>query len=94
MAEEAAVGLHLTRPPDAGFVPLAHEWTRGDELEAVLGDDELTGGDFVRQIRQLLDLLRQIGEVAADPTTAATARRAVGRIDRGVVAASSAVSVE
>ena len=52
-----------------------------------------TGGDFVRQMRQLLDLLRQIAEVAPDPTTRDTARSAISRVDRGVVAASSGVSV-
>ena len=74
-------------------IPLAYEWTKGDQLDEVLGDDELSGGDFVRQIRQLLDLLRQIAEVAPDPTTRDTARAAIRRVDRGVVAASSSVSV-
>jgi ATP-dependent RNA helicase HelY len=89
--EEAALSLRLTREPDPGFVPLAHEWTKGDQLDQVLGDD-VTGGDFVRQMRQLLDLLRQIAEVAPDPTTRDTARSAIPRVDRGVVAASSGVS--
>ena len=88
--EEAALSLRLTREPDPGFVPLAHEWTKGDDLDEVLGEDEdVTGGDFVRQMRQLLDLLRQVAEVAPDPTTRDTARSAIKRVDRGVVAASS-----
>jgi len=91
--EEAALSLRLTREPDPGFVPLAHEWTQGDHLDQVLGDDDVTGGDFVRQMRQLLDLLRQIAEVAPDPSTRHTARSAIGRVDRGVVAASSAISI-
>jgi ATP-dependent RNA helicase HelY len=89
--EEAALSLRLTREPDPGFIPLAHEWARGDELDQVLGDDDLSGGDFVRQMRQLLDLLRQIADVAPDPSTRETARSAIQRIDRGVVAASSGV---
>ncbi|MET0825044.1 MAG: DEAD/DEAH box helicase [Acidimicrobiales bacterium] len=93
LKEEAALSLRLTREPDPGFIPLAYEWTKGDQLDEVLGDDELSGGDFVRQIRQLLDLLRQIAEVAPDPTTRDTARAAIRRVDRGVVAASSSVSV-
>jgi ATP-dependent RNA helicase HelY len=90
--EEESLALRLTREPDPGFVSLAHEWTAGDHLDEVLTDDDVTGGDFVRQMRQLLDLLRQIAEVAPDPTTARTAREAVRMVDRGVVAASSAVS--
>ncbi len=92
VAEETALALRLTREPDPGFIPLAHEWAGGDHLDEVLGDDELSGGDFVRQIRQLLDLLRQVAEVAPDPTTRDTARTAIRRVDRGVVAASSGVS--
>ena len=44
-------------------------------LTDVLEDDEeLTGGDFVRHVKQVIDLLHQIGDVAPDPDTAATAR--------------------
>jgi len=94
IAEEAALSLRLTREPDAGFVVMAHAWTAGDELGHVLTDEDLSGGDFVRQARQILDLLRQLAQLAPDRTTAATAREAITRVDRGVVAASSAVSVE
>jgi hypothetical protein len=41
----------------------------------------------------VIDLLHQIADVAADPDTAATARQAADHCRRGVVAASSAVSV-
>ena len=40
---------------------LAHAWAAGDGLAAVLEDEELSGGDFVRNIKQLIDLLRGIG---------------------------------
>ena len=81
--------LRLTREPDPGFFALAHAWAAGDHLDEVLDDEDLSGGDFVRNVQQLIDLLRQIGEVAPDPTTARTARSAIGRVDRGVVAAAS-----
>jgi superfamily II RNA helicase len=42
-------------------------------------------------MKQLIDLLRQIAEVAPLAETRATAREAEERILRGVVAASSAV---
>jgi len=45
----------------------------------------------VRNVKQLLDLLRQLGDVAPDPATAAAARTAADRLFRGVVAASSVV---
>ena len=82
-----------TRQPDPGLTPLVAGWVRGDDLSAVLEDGELTGGDFVRNVKQCIDLLRQIGDVAPDPATAATARAAADACSRGVVAASSAVTV-
>jgi hypothetical protein len=57
----------------------------------VLDDEELSGGDFVRNIKQLTDLLRQIGDIAPNPATAAAARSAAEALFRGVVAASSGV---
>jgi ATP-dependent RNA helicase HelY len=51
----------------------------------------MTGGDFVRNIKQLIDLLRQVGDVAAQPKTASAARSAADALYRGVVAASSTV---
>ena len=60
----------------------------GDALADVLDDDEMTGGDFVRNVKQCIDLLRQIAEVAPDPATRTRARDAADACHRGVVAAS------
>lgn len=90
-AEEDA-GLPLTRPPGPGFVVLAREWAEGEDLATIVGDGEVTGGDFVRNIKQLIDLLRQIGDLAPDPATARSAREGAGRLLRGVVAASSVLT--
>ena len=89
-AEEDA-RLPGTRPPDPGFTAYAAEWTRGDDLADVLADDELTGGDFVRNVKQCVDLLRQVGDVAPDPETSHRAREAADGCVRGVVAAASAL---
>ena len=89
-AEDEA-GLPLTRPPDAGFLALAFSWAAGDDLGDVIADDEMSGGDFVRNVKQLIDLLRQIRTVALEPATAKAAGEAADRLFRGVVAASSTV---
>jgi ATP-dependent RNA helicase HelY len=91
LAEEDA-GLPQTRPPDAGFVGLAYAWATGADLEHTIEDEDITGGDFVRNMKQLIDLLRQMGDAAEDPTTAARCREAADAVFRGVVAASSIVS--
>jgi ATP-dependent RNA helicase HelY len=90
VAEDDA-GLPETRQPDAGFAAAAHAWAKGSDLEDVLLDEELTGGDFVRNVKQLIDLLRQVGDVAPSPATASAARSAADALFRGVVAASSTV---
>ncbi len=91
---EQDAGLPLTRPPDAGFVALAHAWAAGGDLSHVIADEEISGGDFVRNIKQLIDLLRQLGDLAPNPATAAACRAAADRVFRGVVAASSVVATD
>jgi ATP-dependent RNA helicase HelY len=70
---------------------LAHGWARGEELHRIMDDDEMSGGDFVRNVKQLIDLLRQLGTAALDEATASAARQAADALFRGVVAASSVV---
>jgi ATP-dependent RNA helicase HelY len=93
-ADEEDAGLPSTGPPDAGFVHLAHAWASGDALAAVLEDEELSGGDFVRNVKQLIDLLRGIGDAAPEPATAARARQAAEALHRGVVTATSALEID
>jgi ATP-dependent RNA helicase HelY len=88
-ANEDDAGLPETRLPDPGFTPYAYDWAAGDTLADVLDDDEMTGGDFVRHVKQCIDLLRQVADVASDPETRARAREAADACHRGVVAASS-----
>jgi ATP-dependent RNA helicase HelY len=83
--------LPLTRPPDAGFMAVAHGWASGGGLDDVLADEEFTPGDFVRTAKQLIDLLRQLGKLAPRPSTAATARDGAEAVYRDLVAASSLV---
>jgi ATP-dependent RNA helicase HelY len=88
---EREARLPETRRPDPGFTAAIHAWARGVELADILDDEEMTGGDFVRNVKQAVDLLHQVADVAPDPVTAATAHAAADAARRGVVAASSAV---
>jgi ATP-dependent RNA helicase HelY len=99
--DEQTLGLVKTRAPDAGFVTLACGWANGKELAALLAplDDGsgrrgalISAGDFVRNVKQLIDLLRQLGDVLADVEAARSAREAADALFRGVVAASSVVN--
>jgi ATP-dependent RNA helicase HelY len=84
------VGQHLSflREPDLAFAWTVHSWARGTSLEKLVGAD-LTAGDFVRAVKQLIDLLSQIAVVAGGDELAATARKAIDLVRRGVVAYSS-----
>ena len=88
---EKEAGLPLTRRPEAAFFAPAYGWASGEDLGEVVADEDMSGGDFVRNIKQLLDLLRQLGVVAAEAQTAESARQGAELLFRGVVAASSVV---
>lgn len=88
---EKEAGLPLTRAPDPGFMALASAWASGGSLEDVMADEDMSGGDFVRNVKQLIDLLRQLGDVSSVPATAAAARAAADQLFRGVIATSSVV---
>jgi ATP-dependent RNA helicase HelY len=61
--------LSFLREPDLGFAWAAYRWARGVKLETVLDESpDLTPGDFVRSVKQLIDLLDQIASAA--PATA------------------------
>ncbi len=97
--------LSFLRQPDLGFAWAAYRWARGASLENVLdASPDLTPGDFVRSVKQLIDLLDQIAsapepaeasasasEPAAPPprSLSATARAAIDAMRRGVVAYSA-----
>ncbi len=89
--DEQEADLPLTRRPDAGFMAIAHGWAAGGGLADVIGDADITAGDFVRTSKQLIDLLRQLGSLAPSPATASTARAAAEAFHRDLIAASSSV---
>ncbi len=81
---EIEVGVPPLRELDAGFVAPIVRWSRGCTLEEAVGDLELSGGDFVRNVKQALDLLGQLRDVSEGPQRESleAARRS---IQRGIV---------
>ncbi len=86
-AAESEAGFRPADPPDPGFAHCIHAWAGGAELGDVL-DDDLPAGEFVRNVRLVADLLRQVAATAG-PEVAAAALEAQEGIDRGVIAMSS-----
>ncbi|MEO8291842.1 MAG: DEAD/DEAH box helicase [Actinomycetota bacterium] len=77
--------VQLCRELDNGFATPVFHWAEGKPLEDVLAETEMAPGDFVRNCKQLIDLLRQIQDVA-EPGTAELVGRARDAVLRGVVA--------
>jgi hypothetical protein len=82
--DEAEVGVTPTRELDAGFVAPIVRWASGATLEDALEGLETTGGDFVRNVRQCLDLLDQLAGVTQGPLRERL-RDGVAALRRGIV---------
>jgi ATP-dependent RNA helicase HelY len=83
--------LSFLREPDLGFAWAAYRWAGGATLEDVLDDVDLAPGDFVRWVKQVLDLAEQIADAAGPTPLRGTAREAVRAMRRGVVAYSAEI---
>lgn len=81
---ESDLNLEPMRAPDFGFCWASHKWASGHSLSSVLKGSDLTVGDFVRSMKQIIDLLRQL-KVAA-PELQLVIDQALAKIDRGVIA--------
>ena len=93
-ALERTSDLPETAEPDPGFAAAAHGWAAGLDIADVLTDREFAPGDFVRQIRQLVDLLQQIAGAATVRATVDAAREALRRLDRDLVAVATAIDAD
>jgi ATP-dependent RNA helicase HelY len=87
--------VHLvprTPQPEPGLATAVCAWARGASFGATLevaarDAGEIAPGDFVRTVRQLADLVHQVGMVAPDRAIAAAAAEAHDLLLRDVVAA-------
>ena len=91
-AVERSLSLSEHRDVDPTFAAVAHAWVAGEGFAEIVEEEELTGGDFVRNMKQLIDLMRQIATVAPSAATRRAAADAVKGAFRGVVADSAAPS--
>ncbi len=85
---ERHAGVDQLRDLDAGFVAPAWRWASGEDLDTSLGTMDMTGGDFVRNVKQVADLLGQIRQTSAfrgASDTEQAARTALDKLRRGIV---------
>jgi ATP-dependent RNA helicase HelY len=87
--ELSALEVHHRLPegtaPSPGIALATQKWAQGAQLDTVLRDAELAAGDFVRWMKQAVDLLDQLS-IVADGPLGRRARQAIDGIRRGIVA--------
>ena len=82
--------LPLTGEPELGLVWPMYKWARGRHLQEVLNGTDLAAGDFVRWVKQVIDLLDQLAKIPGlEPRLARLCAEAISLVRRGVVAYSS-----
>jgi len=79
--------LDFLREPDQGFAWAAWRWAHDAPLDLVLDEVDMAPGDFVRWMKQLIDLLDQVADAAPETSPVrGAATQAVRSLRRGVVA--------
>ncbi|GAA4902987.1 DEAD/DEAH box helicase [Tessaracoccus lubricantis] len=75
------------REPDIGFAEAAWRWSSGQDLAKVLDTTGLSAGDFVRWVRQVVDLAGQLATAVGPGDLRRTCHAVADSMRRGVVAA-------
>jgi ATP-dependent RNA helicase HelY len=84
-AIETKFDLYFTMEPDFSFSNPVYLWASGESLRKVLKLSGLSAGDFVRSMKQNIDLLGQVSTLD-DSNISNVAKMALKAINRGVVA--------
>ncbi|QNE17847.1 DEAD/DEAH box helicase [Kribbella qitaiheensis] len=90
-ALERDMRVDFLRQMDLGFCWAAFRWASGASLAEVLYESDLAAGDFVRWVKQLIDLTEQVADAAGPTPLRKTARAVTEQIRRGVIAYASVV---
>ncbi|MCW2790722.1 MAG: helicase [Aeromicrobium sp.] len=84
--------VKFLRQPDFGFAQAVWQWCHGATLDDVLGEMDLAAGDFVRAMKQLIDVVAQVADAAGPGSVRTTAREALDQLRHGVVSYTSITS--
>ena len=81
--DEEESGLSQMRSIDLGFAWGVYRWANGSSLQSVLDEADLSVGDFIRAIKQIIDLLRQLQ--IAFPENREKFISAIKLLDKGIM---------
>ncbi|WP_371176859.1 DEAD/DEAH box helicase [Buchananella felis] len=79
-------GLEALETTEPGISAAVTAWAAGARLSDALAECEISPGDFVRWVKQVMDLADQLTTAAPTPQLALAARQAHQALNRGVVA--------
>ncbi len=82
---ERDVRLERAPDPDIGFAEAAYGWAEGRPLAGVLSRSGLSAGDFVRWVRQVIDMAGQVADAVGPGDLRRRCREVIERMRRGVV---------
>jgi len=80
---EAKYGISTQREPDFSMSWSVSRWSHGGTISSVLRESDLSIGDFVRHVKQIIDLLGQL--IVSDPINSLKYQEALKSIDRGII---------
>ncbi|MFM7463682.1 MAG: helicase-related protein [Actinomycetota bacterium] len=80
---EGKHGLATQREPDFSMSWSVSRWSHGGSISSVLRESDLSIGDFVRHIKQIIDLLGQL--ISSDTMNSARYQEALKSVDRGII---------
>ncbi len=91
---EVKEGLDLLKPIDTGFLQVVYDWAGGCDLRYIVDNyPQLSAGDFVRSMKQVLDIMRQLCGVVEENALAEKISLAREMVHRSIVAYTSAVDI-
>lgn len=77
--------VERSRSPEIGFAELAYRWAAGEGLADLLDDSDMPAGDFVRWVRQVIDLASQLSNAPGAQPIRETCRGVVNSMRRDIV---------
>lgn len=86
---EREAGIKESRPLDYGMMFPAYLWAQGHPLDHIIDSRDIAGGDFVRAMKSVIDLVRQIETASSSIALSQLCRETHAACFRDIIEVSS-----
>lgn len=93
-SREKIHNVSLTQEIDGGFANAVYDWLTGVSVKLILEESQLSPGDFVRWIKQLIDLANQISYVVDDSKLRNLCKQLIEELSYGIINASDSTLID